>query len=274
MPARSGMSRRQTLKGVAGAIAAFGAAAWPGSAPAGEADLDLGLVSLLPPLPADMPTGVRELEGAGWRDNLTGSGGIRPEFGTAGTPRRALDGRGMSRGDLARAGQVRSEYAASGGWQNGAAGADHGRRRVRLFNVHTGERLQVEFFADGAYRPEALARLNHFLRDWRDDAVVPIDPGVIEILALIQRAAATDTPIYVLSAYRTPQTNALLARSNALVARNSLHMQGKAIDIVLPGYRLAGVRDFVLALGAGGVGFYPRHNFIHVDTGRVRTWSA
>ena len=274
MPARSGMSRREALKGAAATMAALGAASWPGSAQAGEADLDLGMVSLLPPLPADTPTGARELDGAGWRETLSNSGGIRPEFGAAGTPRDALSHSGTLRSDLARSGELRSEYAASGVWQDRAAVATFGRRTVNLFNVHTAERLQVEFFADGAYRPEALRRLNHFLRDWRDGVVAPIDLGVIEILALIQRAAATDTPIYVLSAYRTPQTNALLSRSNALVARNSMHMQGKAIDIVLPGYRLAGVRDFVLALGAGGVGFYPRHNFIHIDTGRVRTWSA
>jgi uncharacterized protein YcbK (DUF882 family) len=255
-------------------LAALAAAAWPAAALAGEAELDVRLAGSLPPLPPEATGGVRELDGAGWRGALARSGGVRPEHGAAGRPRGARAGSGAVRGEHARSGRVRGEYAARGAPRIGAGALMPGRRSVRLYNVHTGERLTAEFFADGAYRPEALARIDHFCRDWRYDAVVPIDPGVVEILALIQRAAPTETPIYVLSAYRTPQTNAMLARTSSLVARNSLHMQGKAIDLVLPGYRLAGVRDFALALEAGGVGYYPRHNFIHVDTGRVRTWTA
>jgi uncharacterized protein YcbK (DUF882 family) len=269
-------TRRHILKATAAAASLGGLAAlsWPTPAQASEAELDVGLAGDLPPLPQIATSGSRELQAAGWRGRLARSGGVRPGLGGAGTPRRGFAGSGALRGDHAGGGRPRPEYAQSGRWHAGIDPGAPGRRSVRLFNVHTQERLSVEFFADGEYRPEALAGLNHFLRDWRYDAVVPIDPGVIEILALIQRAAPTDTPIYILSAYRTPQTNAMLARTNSLVARNSLHMQGKAIDLVLPGYRLAGVRDFAIALQAGGVGYYPGHNFIHVDTGRVRTWVA
>lgn len=146
------------------------------------------------------------------------------------------------------------------------------RRRVVLYNVHTGERLDLVYAWDGRYRRDALTRLNHFLRDWRSGTVTEIDPEAIDILAALHLATGKSGPFYVLSGYRTQQTNELLRRQGHDVARNSLHIQGKAIDIHLPGYTLSALRDHALALRAGGVGYYPDNGFIHVDTGSIRTW--
>lgn len=146
------------------------------------------------------------------------------------------------------------------------------RRHVSLYNVHTGERLEIDYARDGRYRRDALVRLNQFLRDWRTGSVIDFDPEAIDILAALQLATRANGALHVLSGYRTQQTNDLLRRLGHDVARNSLHMQGMAIDICLPGYNLQGLRDQALALRAGGVGYYPDQGFIHVDTGSIRTW--
>lgn len=145
-------------------------------------------------------------------------------------------------------------------------------RRLRLYNVNTGESIDQVYYAFGRHDPEALSRLNRFLRDWRENAVIPIDPATLDIVHAVQMAVAPDAPLHVLSGYRTPRTNAMLAATNPDVAWNSLHMQGKAIDIYLPGTDASSLRDCAVGLHAGGVGFYPEHGFIHVDSGPVRVW--
>ncbi|HXQ52070.1 MAG TPA: DUF882 domain-containing protein [Stellaceae bacterium] len=146
------------------------------------------------------------------------------------------------------------------------------RRVVAFDHLHTGERLDIVYWADGHYQPGALRRINWLLRDFRNDAVHPIDPHLIDLLAVLRQRLGAHAPIQVLSAYRSPATNAMLASMSEGVATNSLHLQGRAIDIRLPGRPLSAVRRAALVLRGGGVGYYPRSNFVHLDVGSVRRW--
>lgn len=145
-------------------------------------------------------------------------------------------------------------------------------RSLSFYNTHTGERLVVEYFAGGAYVPDALSEVNWFLRDFRTGGVHEIDPGVLDILTKVHDATGATRPFDVISGYRSPETNAMLRLRSSQVASGSLHQVGKAIDVRLPGVPLTRVRDAGLALGLGGVGYYRRSNFVHLDTGRVRRW--
>ncbi len=147
-------------------------------------------------------------------------------------------------------------------------------RSVALDNLHTGEKLLIEYWQQGRYVQDALAQVNHVLRDFRSGDVHPIDPRLLDLLALLRQNLETSVPFGVISGYRSPATNARLRGENAHsgVATKSLHMQGMAIDIRVPGRRLASLRDTALALKAGGVGYYPASDFVHVDVGRVRRW--
>ena len=145
--------------------------------------------------------------------------------------------------------------------------------RVLAFqNLHTGEKLSTVYYAEGRYLPEAMRHINWLLRDFRTDQVHVIDPQLLDLLADLHGHLETREPFHVISGYRSPQTNAMLASLGDGVAQNSLHLQGMAIDIRVPGRGLRHVRAAALALRRGGVGYYPRSDFVHVDTGRVRTW--
>jgi len=146
-------------------------------------------------------------------------------------------------------------------------------RSIDLFHTHTGERLSgVEYFTGLRYEPRALDEVNHCLRDWRTDEVHPIDPELLDLLHDLARVIDTREPFQVISAYRSPATNAMLRARSSKVSSNSLHMRGQAIDIRLPGTSLQRLRSAALGLRRGGVGYYPDSNFVHVDTGRVRFW--
>jgi uncharacterized protein YcbK (DUF882 family) len=145
-------------------------------------------------------------------------------------------------------------------------------RSIRLHNLHTGERLESIFWADGRYLPETMRRVNWVLRDHHTDEVCEIDPDLVETLALLHDKLRTREPFQVLSGYRTAATNAMLAEYTDGVAQNSLHIQGMAIDIRVPDRSLVKVHRAALALEAGGVGYYPRSDFVHIDVGRVRRW--
>ena len=145
-------------------------------------------------------------------------------------------------------------------------------RSLSFYNTHTGERLVVEYFSSGVYVPDALREVNWFLRDFRTGGVHDIDPGVLDILTKVHEATGASRPFDVISGYRSPETNAMLRRRSKEVASGSLHQVGKAIDVRLPGVALTKVRDAGLALGLGGVGYYRRSDFVHLDTGRVRRW--
>ena len=145
-------------------------------------------------------------------------------------------------------------------------------RSLTFLHTHTGERLSVEYFSRGDYLPDALATVNHYLRDFRTGEVHAIDPELLDLLHGLTRLTDTSRPFQVISGYRSPATNAMLHQHSEGVAVNSLHMQGQAIDIRLADVPLATLRSAALAIGRGGVGYYPTSDFVHVDTGRVRTW--
>ena len=150
---------------------------------------------------------------------------------------------------------------------------DDGSPRTLSFHaVNTQESITVTYWRDGRYVQSELDRLNNFLRDSRDGDLVQMDPQLFDVLWHVQRNLGTDAPYQVLSAYRSPQTNAWLASSRRGVAWDSLHMRGQAIDVKLPGRSAYQIRQTARALGLGGVGYYPRSGFVHLDTGPVRYW--
>ncbi len=144
---------------------------------------------------------------------------------------------------------------------------------LRFFHTHTGERLDVVYREGDRYIPEALDQLDHFLRDHRTGDVHHYDPRLFDLLndltASVDRAGAE---LQVICGYRTPWSNEFLRTHTVGVALHSLHMEAEAIDIRLPGMKTSALRDAALALERGGVGFYAKSDFIHVDVGRVRRW--
>jgi uncharacterized protein YcbK (DUF882 family) len=146
-------------------------------------------------------------------------------------------------------------------------------RLLKFQNLHTGESCKAEYWCDGQYLPDGLSEIARVLRDHRSGDVHPIDQKLLDTLVLLQdRLGMTTAPFQVISGYRSPASNAKLAAASSGVAKHSLHMDAKAIDIRVPGIELTHVRDAARELKAGGVGFYAASNFVHVDTGRVRFW--
>lgn len=143
---------------------------------------------------------------------------------------------------------------------------------MSFVHTHTGETLSTTYFQGGNYLPPSLERVNHFLRDFRTNEVHSIDPALLDILFDLQGKAHHYGPFEVISAYRSPQTNAALRQRSGAVAEHSMHMEGRAIDIRLRGFPTLKLRDLAIALHRGGVGFYGASDFVHVDTGRVRIW--
>jgi uncharacterized protein YcbK (DUF882 family) len=146
------------------------------------------------------------------------------------------------------------------------------RSRLSLHNLHTDERLDVEFREGRDYDRRALAALNHFLRDWRQDEVLPIDPRLFDMMVQIAARVGQPPRFGIVSGYRSPKTNEMLRRKGRGAAKRSLHMIGRAIDLKLGGTRLSTLRRAALAVGGGGVGYYPGSGFVHIDTGDVRSW--
>lgn len=145
-------------------------------------------------------------------------------------------------------------------------------RRLAFYNLHTGEHLNTIYWARGRYVPGALSKINWILRDYRRNAVKPIDVRLLDLLYALDGKLETHQPFHIICGYRTLATNEYLRLHTAGVAKHSLHMQAMAVDIRIPGCRLAAVQRAALALGDGGVGIYPLSDFIHVDVGRVRHW--
>lgn len=145
-------------------------------------------------------------------------------------------------------------------------------RVIRMQNQHTGEKFAGEYWYNGRYLPDAFGEIKMLMRDHRTNEQFPIDPRLMDILFVLQNRLRAKVPYNLLSGYRSPATNARLRRMSEGVARNSLHMTGQAIDLRLPGTKTSVVRKAAMDLKAGGVGFYPRSNFVHIDTGRVRHW--
>lgn len=153
-----------------------------------------------------------------------------------------------------------------------------GERALALNHLHTRERLAPLVYAEAdSYLPSALRTLNHFLRDHYSGEVGAMDPQLFDLLHRVQTAlggrAVRQAAYEVISGYRGAGTNQHLKQTRGGgVAQRSLHLEGRAIDVRLPGVPLAELRDAARVLRAGGVGYYPRENFLHLDTGRVRTW--
>ena len=145
-------------------------------------------------------------------------------------------------------------------------------RQIALANLHTGERCALTYWQAGSYVPEALATINTVLRDHRTNEAHPMDEALLDMLHLLHGKLETTAPFEVISGYRSPASNAAMHARSGGVASKSLHMQGKAIDIRVPGRALSSIHTTALAMGMGGVGYYPTSNFVHVDTGRVRQW--
>ena len=150
--------------------------------------------------------------------------------------------------------------------------AGRAKRRISLRNLHTGEDLDVEYFRDGGYVADAMSAVEHVLRDFRNGERHPIDPCLMDYLHQVAGELGVDPQFGVISGYRSPQTNAQLRAHSSGVARNSLHMQGRAIDVRLAGINCADLAARAQPLRRGGVGYYRASDFVHLDTGACRIW--
>lgn len=145
-------------------------------------------------------------------------------------------------------------------------------RILAFYNTHTQEALKVCYHTGKDYRPEALTRINHILRDHRCNTVANIDIGLLDLLYNVRQKSGTKEPFQIISGYRSPATNEMLRSKTNGVAKTSYHTKGQAIDIRLNGYSTKRLRDLCIRLKSGGVGYYPRSNFVHLDIGPVRRW--
>ena len=146
------------------------------------------------------------------------------------------------------------------------------QRALVIYNAHTDEQLKAVYCENGEYIPEAITAISRILRDHRSNEVYPMNPLLLDLLHGITSRIEARQPLHVISGYRSPRTNAQLAAHSRGVAKHSLHMQGMAVDIRMPGHSLAQLRKVAVALQGGGVGYYPASDFVHVDVGRVRYW--
>lgn len=142
---------------------------------------------------------------------------------------------------------------------------------LSLYHTHTGERLEMEFHPR-LCSPHTLQRLNHFLRDFRTGETHPIDTKLFDMLCKIQKLGKSSGTYEIISGYRSKSTNARLRKSNAGVAKKSLHMSGRALDVRLTDVKTSTLRELACSLESGGVGYYAQSDFVHIDTGRVRRW--
>lgn len=153
-----------------------------------------------------------------------------------------------------------------------ARAATCGDCRLRLHNIHTGESVDTVYRTPKGYDQGALDDINYTLRDFRTGDVHGIDPTLLDLVHELSLKVDANQPFEVISGYRSPTTNAKLASASSGVAKHSFHMKGKAIDLSLPGYDLRDLCATARMMRGGGVGFYPKPGFIHVDTGPVRYW--
>lgn len=152
------------------------------------------------------------------------------------------------------------------------AAANGDTRTLNLYHSHTGESIQATFRINGAYDPAVLEKLNWFLRDWRNNDQTRMDPRLFDVIWEVYRTAGASEPIVIVSAYRSPETNAMLRRRSKGVAEHSQHILGRAMDTTMPGMPMERIREIGMRLQRGGVGWYPGANFVHLDVGGVRSW--
>lgn len=145
-------------------------------------------------------------------------------------------------------------------------------RRLGFLHTHTGEKLEAVYWEHGHYVPDALDEISRILRDHRTGETHPLDVKLLDTLAILRNQLELRQSFHVISAYRSPKTNEMLRKKGSGVATRSLHMDGRAIDIRIPGVELDVLHRTALKLRSGGVGYYPRSQFVHLDSGRVRNW--
>ncbi len=146
-------------------------------------------------------------------------------------------------------------------------------REIKLYNIHTGENIKATYWSKDHFVKSELDKINHFLRDFRTGDIQKMDIELLDLLYSIQLIRDTTKPFKVISGYRSPKTNAMLQKKSEGVAKNSYHLKAQAIDINLPGTELKDLKKLARFLRRGGVGYYPRSGFMHIDTGPTRYWA-
>lgn len=185
----------------------------------------------------------------------------------------ALSFRGMSRRDFLTAGLVATAACLLPDKALAAVpNVSSAEKALTFYNTHTGENMKAVYWRQSAYLPQALADVNHIMRDYRTGEVKEIDPDLLDLLFVLRQKLESTGPFHIISGYRSAETNSLLRVTSNGVAENSLHTDGKAIDIRIPGYELKTLQRAAIDLRRGGVGYYPRSDFVHVDVGRIRCW--
>ena len=147
-------------------------------------------------------------------------------------------------------------------------------RRVSMYSARTGESVDTIYWVEGEYIPEVLKEINHFMRDWRVDQAITMDPRNLDIVAAAHRLMDVSEPYMLLSGYRSPATNAMLRSQSRGVARNSLHIKNQANNLRLKSRSVSQMAKAAKTCAAGGVGTYNHSNFVHMDCGPVRTWGG
>jgi uncharacterized protein YcbK (DUF882 family) len=145
-------------------------------------------------------------------------------------------------------------------------------RRLSFYNTHTDEGIDVCYYSQGRYHPKALKKIDYILRDHYSHKTRPIHKELLDLLHAISVTIGEGPQFHIISGYRTVETNTMLRRKSKAVAKNSLHMQGKAVDIRIPHCDTKRLNKICKRMHAGGVGYYPESDFVHVDTGDVRFW--
>lgn len=145
-------------------------------------------------------------------------------------------------------------------------------RQLSFYHTHTRRSLDVVYYENGEYVASALDRINRFLKDFRTGEITEMNPQLLDFLHDVRSEFGSDSTFEVISAYRSPQTNEMLRANTSGVAKNSQHVKGNAIDVRLRGIRTVELRDTAIGMQRGGVGYYPKSDFVHMDTGPVRTW--
>ena len=175
----------------------------------------------------------------------------------------------MGRRDFIRLGAAATALLVSPAF---AATHPPGERTLAFRSTHTGEAVTSVYWAEGSYVDDGLLSINDVLRDHRTNETYPIDTNLLDMLFLLQAKTGNQRPFEVISGYRSPATNQALRNKSSGVAKRSYHMRGMAIDVRLPGSELKHLRSAAVDLRAGGVGYYPGSDFIHVDVGPARSW--
>jgi uncharacterized protein YcbK (DUF882 family) len=147
-------------------------------------------------------------------------------------------------------------------------------RSLSLYSPHTKDSFSGVYWRNGKYVTDALKNINHIMRDFRADDIKQIDTHLLDLLSAISAKLKSEKPFYVISGYRSPKTNAQLRKRGKGAVKNSYHIKGKAVDIRLPGYKTSTLRRTACKLKGGGVGYYPRQRFVHIDVGPIRYWNG